>query len=121
MPMNCNPEPRGKGGYGGLDAAGDGEGAFATCVDPGVDADDEVVLRREDGRPELLVEQDEGCAGHSADRSILGSALAADPCVPHGPSLYITPFSYSILVPPSSILVLFTISGQLALVFSGFE
>ena len=76
MLMNCNPETRRKGGYGGLDAAGDGRGGIAICVGPGVNAGDEVVLRREDSRPVLLVEQDEGCAGHSADRSILGSALA---------------------------------------------
>ena len=76
MPVNCSPETRGKGGYGGLDAAGDGVGGVAICVDPGVNAGDEVVLRREDGRPVVLVEQDEGRAGHSADRSILGSALA---------------------------------------------
>ena len=47
--------------------------------------------------------------------------MEADVCVAHGTTLYITPFSYSILVPPSSILVLLTISAQLALVFSGFE
>ena len=74
--MNCNPETRRKGGYGGLDAAGDGRGGIAICVGPGVNAGDEVVLRREDSRPVLLVEQDEGRAGHATDGSILASTLA---------------------------------------------
>ena len=76
MPVNCSPETRGKGEYGSLDAAGDGGGGVAIYADPCVDAGDEVVLRREDGRPVLLVEQDEGRTGHAGDGSILASALA---------------------------------------------
>ena len=45
----------------------------------------------------------------------------ADPCAPHGSSLYITLFSYSNLVLHSSFLVLLSIFGQFALSFSSFE